>query len=178
MKPLRDYRIAHVGLKEGVHSFDFEVGNDFFEQFEDSLIQGCRAKVRVSFEKKTSFFLIQFFIDGWVDVECDRCLEPFAKEIFGDFQMIVKYADDPDKMEEDDEVMYIRREDDFIDLSQLLYEFIHICLPMQVTHPKNADGTEGCNPEILKYLTREDHPEQSESDQRWAALNKIKFDKN
>ena len=178
MKPLRDYRIAHIGLKEGVHSFTFEVDNDFFTHFEDSLITGCRANVRVTFEKKTSFFILQFFIDGWVDVACDRCLEPFSKEIFGDFQIIVKFADNPEEMEADDEVLYIKREDDFIDLSQLIYEYIHICLPMQVTHPRQADGSEGCNPDILKYLKREDQPTESESDQRWAALSKIKFDKN
>ncbi|MCS6934853.1 MAG: DUF177 domain-containing protein [Chitinophagales bacterium] len=176
MKELKEYQIPYTGLKVGIHRFEYDVDHRFFRHFEGALINECNVKVKVEFEKKETFFIIRFFVDGTVRVECDRCLEPFDKEIFGDYVLYVKFSDDPASLADDDEVMYICREDPVIDIAQAVYDYINLCIPIQVIHPKTADGHEGCNPEVLKYLRTSAHEktDDSEVDPRWAALKKLK----
>lgn len=178
VKGLREFEIPYVGLKVGVHKFDYDIDGNFFKHFEDSPIKECKVRVKLEFEKKETFFILKFFIDGTVNVECDRCLEPFDKEIFGDYTCYVKFAENPEEMDGGDEVIYISRETSIIDVSQLVYEYINLCLPMQILHPKKANGEEGCNPEVLKFLRGNnvgaEKPGVDETDPRWAALSKLK----
>lgn len=175
MKGLREFEIPYIGLKVGIHKFEYDIDGKFFKHFEESPIKECRVHVNLEFEKKETFFILRFFIDGTVNVECDRCLEPFDKSIFGDFTVYVKFTEDP-KAVTDDEVLYISRDQPYIDVSQLVYEYINLCLPMQIVHPKQENGEEGCNPEVLKYLMRANTVEEKEkkSDPRWDALKNIK----
>ena len=178
MKGLRDFEIPYIGLKVGIHEFDYDIDGKFFKHFEESPIKDCKVHVRLEFEKKETFFILKFFIDGTVNVECDRCLEPFDKAIFGDFTTYVKFAEDPKKMGDEDEVLFISRDESVIDVSQLVYEYINLCLPMQIVHPKKENGEEGCNPEVLKFLKDSNHAGENKVDEgpdpRWAALKNIK----
>lgn len=176
MKGLREFEVPYVGLKVGVHRFEYDIDGRFFKHFEEAPIKECRVHVNLEFEKKETFFILRFFVDGTVNVECDRCLEPFDKSIFGDFTTYVKFSEDPNATS-DDEVLYIPRDQAVIDVSQLVYEYINLCLPMQMVHPKNEKGEEGCNPEVIKYLRgskKSSEKEKDETDPRWAALKNIK----
>lgn len=175
MKELREYQIPYVGLKLGNHTFRYEVKDAFFKAFEGSLIEKCDVKIRLELEKKETLFILNFFIDGTVNVVCDRCSETFDKDIFGDFQCLVKFRGERDTDLEDDgdEILYINREDSHIDIAELIYDYINLSLPMYLVHPDKADGTSGCNPEILKYLNTSQAAEGTE-DPRWAALKKFK----
>ncbi len=176
MKHLRQYSISHVGLKIGIHQFHYEIDSRFFKEFEGSLIDECKVNVKLELEKKETLFILNFFIDGTVKVICDRCSEAFDKEIFGDYQCLVKYKDErnPD-LEDTDELLFIAREDAHIDVSGLIYDYINLSLPMQKIHPHKSDGKSGCNPEVLKYLRVKEVKEESE-DPRWEALKKFKSD--
>ena len=74
-----------MGLRVGVHQFEYQIDSGFFKHFEDSPISQCDVKVRLEFEKAETLFTLMFFIDGTVGTACDTCLEAFDKEIFGDF---------------------------------------------------------------------------------------------
>jgi len=177
VKGLREFEIPFVGLKVGVHHFNYEIDNTFFAHFSDSLIQECKVSVRVEFEKKETFFVLKFFVDGQVKVECDRCLYPFDKNIFGDYTCYVKFAENPEAMVDEDEVLYISREETILDISQLVYEYINLCLPMQLLGCKNPGKEPQCNQEILTRLDNNTKTNEEEPDPRWEALKKIK-DKN
>lgn len=176
MRSLREFEIPYVGLKVGVHKFEYDIDGKFFKHFEDSPIHDCKVRVKLEFEKKETFFILKFFIDGTVKVECDRCLVPFDKEIFGDFTCYIKYGENSDA-NDNDEVLYIPRDQTVIDVSQLIYEYINLCLPMQLIHPKKENGEEGCDPEVLKFIANNKaagKKENEEPDPRWAALKKLK----
>ncbi len=174
MKGLREFEIAYVGLKIGVHKYEYDVNATFFKHFEDSLITNCDVKVRLEFEKKETFFIANFFIDGSVKVECDRCLIPFDKSIFGDYTCYIKFAEEPGKMEEEPDVMYISRDETVIDLSQLVYEYVNLCLPIQKLGCEKPGEEPQCNKEVLKYLNQENKSNKGEVDPRWAALKNLK----
>jgi len=174
VKGLREFEIPYVGLKLGVHKFEFDIDANFFKHFEDSLIGDCKVRVRLEFDKKETFFIANFFIDGNVKVECDRCLIPFDKEIFGDYVCYIKFAEDPAKMNDEPDVMYIAREQTVIDVSQLVYEYVNLCLPIQKMGCEKPGQEPQCNKEVLKYLSIEDSKEKNEEDPRWAALKNLK----
>ena len=152
MKGLREFEIAYVGLKVGVHKFNYDVEGSFFKHFEDSPIQDCKVNVRLEFEKKETFFILNFFIDGSVKVECDRCLVPFDKSIFGDYPCFIKFAEDPANMNDEPEVIFISRDQTVLDVSQLVYEFINLCLPIQKMGCEKPGNEPQCNKEVLKFL--------------------------
>jgi len=174
VKGLREFEIAYVGLKVGVHKFDFDIDANFFKHFEESLIKECKVRVKLEFEKKETFFIANFFIDGTVHVECDRCLIPFEKEIFGDYVCYIKFAEDPSKMNDEPEVMYIGREQTVIDVSQLIYEYVNLCLPIQKMGCEKPGEEPQCDKEMLKHLNAGAKKETNEEDPRWAALKNLK----
>jgi uncharacterized protein len=178
VKGLREFEIPYVGLKLGIHKFEYDIDGKFFGFFRDSLITECQAKVRLEFEKKETFFVLNFFIDGWVKTECDRCLVPFDKGIFGDFTSYIKFTEDPDSVGDDDEVIFISRDDTVIDVSQLIYEYINLCMPIQKLGCEKPGEEPQCNKEVLKYIVNVDKPAEAkkdnEVDPRWAALKNLK----
>jgi uncharacterized metal-binding protein YceD (DUF177 family) len=179
VKGLREFEIPYVGLKIGVHKFDFDIDGNFFRHFEESPIHDCKVHVRLEFEKKETFFALSFFVDGWVRTECDRCLIPFNKEIFGDYNCYIKFAEDPSALGDRDEVIFISRDETIIDVSQLIYEYIILCLPMQRLGCEKPGEEPQCNKEVLKYITNAqgqggEEKKSDEIDPRWAALKNIK----
>ena len=174
MGSLREFEIPYIGLKVGVHKFEYEIDGAFFKHFEDSPISACNVHVRTEFEKKETFFVVNFFIDGKVRVECDRCIAPFDKEIFGDYTCYIKFAEDPTRMNDEPDVMYISRDENIIDISQLVYESINLCLPMQKLGCVNPGKEPQCNMEVLKYLIEKPKKENNEDDPRWDVLKKLK----
>jgi uncharacterized metal-binding protein YceD (DUF177 family) len=175
VKFLRDFQIPFVGLKMGVHHFHFDLGKSFFDHFPDSPIGECDVKVRLEFDKKETLFILNFFIDGKVSVECDRCLAPFEKEIFGDFTCYVKFSENSDALTGGDEILFISRDDSHIDVAQLIYEYVVICLPIQNIPCKQPGEDERCNLEVLKFLNKQEEQTLKEPtmDPRWEALKKL-----
>ncbi len=180
VKNLKEFQIPYVGLKIGVHRFEYQIDGQFFKHFEESIISDCNVNVKVEFEKEETLFTLKFFIDGAVRVGCDVCLEAFDKEIFGDFQCLVKFSDELAKgNNDDDEIIYILRDAPFIDISQLIYEYIVLSLPMQIVGCKEPGTDPRCNQEVIKRLKKVEGPkEDGEVDPRWSDLSKLKFDKN
>ncbi len=178
MDVLKQYRIPFTGLKSGIHHFNFEVNEDFFKQFEGATIGKSDIHVDVKFEKGDNLFVLDFSIGGLVEVECDRCAELFNQELLDEHRVYVKF-DDAAKQSgtTEDDIIYISRNDIYVDVSQLIYEFINLSLPYQKVCPDKADGTAGCNENVLKILegkTKESDNQDKEPDPRWAALKKLK----
>ena len=177
VKNLKEFLIPYVGLKLGFHRFEYLIEGSFFALFPDAPITECSVKVTLELEKKETFFLLQFFIDGKVKTACDRCLEAFHKEIFGDYQCLIKFSDELSKgTNDDDEIQYITREDDYIDIAPLIYDYIILCLPMQLLGCKEAGEEPQCNQEVLKFLKTQE-ADSDNPDPRWEGLNKLKFNR-
>ena len=174
-----DYVIRFSGLKEGNHQFKFEIGKTFFEQLDYSEVQNSALTVTVDFEKKATMLVVNFDIEGEVELMCDKCTDDFRLPIKGQEELIYKFGEG----ESNNEKILILPEHEFeIDLSHAIYELTSIVIPSKRIHP---DGE--CNQEMLEtmddYLmveeeeieTSEEPTEDEESaDPRWAALKKLK----
>jgi uncharacterized metal-binding protein YceD (DUF177 family) len=165
--------IPFEGLKEGIHEFDFNVGREFFSGFEHSIIVDADVDVFVTFEKKSSLFLLHLSINGMVNTECDRCLDDLQLEIDGEQQFVVKITEK--SLDDEDHIIAISPNEQELDLTHVIYENIHLLMPIKIAHEDVKD----CNPEIIKQLNlvndpEEDDEDDNEQDPRWDALKKIK----
>jgi len=167
------YIIPLGGLKEGHHSFDFEIGNKFFEEFEESEIKEGSLKAYVEMEKRSSHLDLMIRIAGSVMISCDRCLEMFSRAVECENRLIVKLGksisdDDPD-------ILSLPSDENELNLMQHFYEYIHLALPIKRVHPVNKDGKSTCNPDMLKKLN--EHLVNDENDvtidPRWDDLKKL-----
>lgn len=177
MSHRREYEIAFVGLKPGLHEFDYEVSDRFFEEYGTQDFRKTTAGVKLTLDKNNSFMILRFQIGGKAEVTCDRCSNELPIQLFDDFTITVKMVDEPDVMnaqEEDPDVYYISRGESHLDVKDWIYEFVNLSIPMQRTcEYENMDGP-FCNPaarELLKGLKPEEGPRENPV---WKGLEKFK----
>jgi uncharacterized metal-binding protein YceD (DUF177 family) len=177
MSNRREFEIAFVGLKPGVHEFSYTVDDRFFEEYNDQDFRNAQAVVKLMLEKSNGFMILRFEIGGRAEVTCDRCNNNLPIQLFDEFTVTVKMIDDPEVMneqEEDPDVYYISRGESHLDVKNWIYEFVNLSIPMQKTcEYENMDGPY-CNPaarEMLKNMGRE---EKAGSNPIWKGLEKFK----
>lgn len=169
---IQEYRIPHVGLKKEVHEFSYELTETFFANFENALIQKCNIQVNASFDNRQEPFILEIDLDGIIWSDCDRCTASIPVTIHATFTVYVKYTADEAMKELDEmEIIYISRDESSINLTQFLYDFVHLSIPVHVICD-NPGKTEYCDMEIIKLL--EQQQEENTTDPRWADLNKLK----
>ena len=179
-KTNRDYVIPFVGLKLGVHEFDFEVTDKFFEEFEYSIVQSGNVNVHLSLDKKETMLVGVFTLEGIVKATCDRCNDPIEVEIEGEYQMVFKFDDKPS----DDESLVIVYPEEFeIDLNNHFLELITVSLPSRTVHEEGECNEEmmglideySLNSESYEELEEEENEDdEDEIDPRWNALKGLK----
>ena len=167
---MKQFVIPFSGLKLGNHEYEFDLVDEFFENFEYSDIRQGKVTIRCLLERHERMLVFHFNIQGTVKVPCDRCLEEFDQEIDGEQRFIVKFGED--EHEETEEIIVINEKQNQVDLSQLFYEYITLMLPVKKVHGNDDKGNSLCNPEVIKKLNElaVDHPE----DPRWESLRNLK----
>lgn len=171
MKFQKEYTIDFSGLKQGVYQFDFNVGKAFFSIFENEEYNDAEFKVSLALEKQSTMMLLDFSIQGKVNVDCDRCLEPVDIEVECEEHLIVKFGEE--MYEGTDEIVILPESEHQIDVSPYIYEFIQINIPQSRKHKKSE-----CNPEVIKKLkeieVKNTKQKEAEIDPRWAQLINLK----
>jgi uncharacterized metal-binding protein YceD (DUF177 family) len=156
MSKNRDFEIAYVGLKPGLHEFNYHLQDSFFEQFATPEFSDANIKVHVTLDKKSNLFYVRFAIIGSVTALCDRCNDNFTLQLWEEADFVIKIVQDAEtaaKLNDDDpEIVHIPHSDNFIDLAERLYENVILSLPIQKLHPDNEDGNSTCNTEALNLL--------------------------
>ncbi len=170
---LKKYIIQFGGLSIGNHNFEFHVDDAFFEDFEYSEIKKGNIIVDISLEKQETMLILNFTINGNVNISCDRCTDFFDIPISTNEQLIIKFGEKD--FEETDDILVIPFTEHKVDLSQLIYEYINLSLPIKRVHPDDKQGKATCNPEIIKFM--EGLSEKESTDHRWDALKKLKTKK-
>ena len=102
-------------------------------------------------------------------------MDNFDFPIQGNYKLIVKFGDN--QFEETDEILIIPEKEHQVNISQYIYEYIHLCLPLQRIHPENEAGESECNPDVLEKLNKHKNLRNPEEpiDERWNALKNIKL---
>ncbi len=168
------FTIPAGGLKEGHHTFDFEINKRFFDIFEESEIKEGELVAVIEIEKGSAHLDIDIRISGTVRICCDRCLEMFDFPLECENRLLVKFGDSRDDI--DPEIITIPRDEYDLDLKQYFYEFIYLALPIQRIHPDDETGKSTCDPVMLQKLKEHLIEEEIKIDPRWDELKKLMND--
>jgi uncharacterized metal-binding protein YceD (DUF177 family) len=177
MRHNREFEIAWQGLKPGEHTFQYEIGDRFMREHSEAELdfRDLNAQVAVKFDKQTNFFMLHFDVDGSVTVPCDRCGDEFKLRLWDEFDLLIKLAgEDAGEMDEESDVVFIPRSETVIDISNWIYEFVMLSVPLQRIHPENTNGDTGCNPEALNLLQQLAEPEEEPKHEIWKGLEALK----
>ncbi|HQE11835.1 MAG TPA: DUF177 domain-containing protein [Flavipsychrobacter sp.] len=180
MKSNREFEIAWQGLKPGIHEFQYELNDRFIDNKQpEHDFRQLNAIVKVKFDKKNNFFLLHFDIDGTIIVPCDRCGDEFEMQLWDEFDLMIKLvAEDVVSNEDDGDAVFIPRSQTVLDLSDWIYEFLLLSIPLQKVHPEKADGASGCNSQALGLLkTLEIHEEEHLKNDIWKGLEGLQIKK-
>ena len=107
----------------GVHQFDFQLDDDFFESLEKSEILRGSVACKATLNLREEDYQLNMAVHGTVFVVCDRCLDPMALEI-----------DDEQVIESLDEMDNGQWTMDNLDLTWLAYEIVSINIPIVHCH--------------------------------------------
>ena len=139
------------GLTAGKNEFFLHAGKEFFDSFENQEIFDADLQIRVLVEKSGRYIGVDCDIEGEVTVECDRCLEMLDMPIDTQVRLTVKFGDEQvSELGQDGEreVIFVKEDEAQLDMSQIVYDYTCLALPMQRTH-----GPGRCNPDAMKYYS-------------------------
>ncbi len=179
MIQLKEYTIPFVGLKQGLHQFEYQIDNTFFEHFEYDEFNASAVKVDLEFDKKATMLELQFKGTGTVNVNCDLTNEPFDLPIENEFFLVVKFGDEYNN--ENEELLILPHGEYEVNIQQYIYELIVLGVPSKRVHPGVEDGT--LESEILEKLDELSPKEKTiennneETDPRWDKLKNLLNDK-
>ncbi len=150
MKSNRQFVIPFKGLKTGKHDFVFNINDKFFDDFEGSEITKAKVRINIDLIKMVNILELDFRLKGVVIVTCDRCLDEFEMPVEYETKLYVKFGDIAE--EQTDEVVILSYAEGELDITQYIYECIHLCLPYKRVHPNDEKGRSTCNMDMLKRL--------------------------
>ena len=146
----QDIIIPVKGLPFGESSFRFEIGEPFFQAFENSQIKDADCSVRVQVVRHQTLLEIVCQVTGFVVVECDRCLEDLTLKVDIAPRLTVGFGnvEVEENGDGDEDVLVIDRSQQELDLNQFVYDYVCLSLPLVKVHPEGK-----CNPEMLRYIS-------------------------
>lgn len=174
MEKAEEYLIPVSGMAIGQHDYHFVIDDAFFSLFEYSEVKKGRVELDLKVEREETMMTLCFSFAGEVQVPCDRCADEFFLPIEGENEFLVKTGVEQPADSDDDDVVYLPADQGTFDVSELIYEYIILSIPMHRVHPEGQ-----CNPKVMEFLNQEPSEESEEElDPRWAALQNVKLDDN
>jgi uncharacterized metal-binding protein YceD (DUF177 family) len=169
VKDSAQYTIEIYGLQNKQHFYEFISGDSFFEELEQEIIESGYFKTTLTLDKSETMLMLHFHIQGTVNVICDRSLEVFSEPIDLKERLIFKYGDHNEVLT--DEIEVIKQSSTQLNISNHIFDFIALSLPMKKLHPRFR--TDEAADEILVYSSSNiEEPEAI--DPRWSGLGKLK----
>lgn len=191
MNTEKTYSISFIGLKNGEHTFEYQIDSDFFKNYNYDDFNSIQANISVLLNKKATHLEVNFKAKGVVNVPCDVTNEDFDLPIENEFNLIVKFGEEFN--DDHDEILVIPMNEYEINLSQYIYELIVLSIPVKRVSPEAAED-EDFDEEDFDFLfedeeednemedSQEDDDTESDSDNedidpRWEKLKKLLTDK-
>ena len=124
----------------GERNYHSHAGLEFFQTFDNTEILDADVNVEALVKKLGQRKVeVNLRLSGTVTVPCDRCLEPLAVPVQAHPTEVFK----PESLAED------------WDLSQEVYDYVCLSLPLQKVHPEG-----GCNPDTVRFLGQQERADE------------------
>jgi uncharacterized protein len=142
-----DYTIDIKKLPNGKHFKEFKIDTEFFNSYGNDIIKHSDLVANVQIEKSAGWIKVDCNIVGIVVVECDRCLADLEIPLNVNFPFTVKFTSYSEEPEWQDNVVVLNNADTELDMSQVIYDYVCVNLPMQKVHREGE-----CDVDMLKKL--------------------------
>jgi uncharacterized metal-binding protein YceD (DUF177 family) len=169
-----DNFIIKLGIiNNGENYFSFKIKDQFFESciFQD--IKHVDISAYVILDKDNENISLNLKIEGKINnLACDICAEKLSIQISGETNMIVKKNDD--NLISTDEIFYVQKSENSLNLKQLIYELIIVSVPKKREHPTDNEGNRTCDKEMIALVKKYTQSQKKASDPRWGVLKNLK----
>lgn len=182
MKILDEFKLNLFSLGNKTYNYSYKINNDFFSCFEFGLVDNGDFDVKVQLTRTERLIEVLFDIKGIIKMECDKTLRPFDFKVDTHQKIIYKFANEYEELSED--LFHIPYDYQQLDLSQPIYEFISVAVPMRRIHPDLEMEEEDFDEEdsltfVYSSLDEEDDIDSEDDDDedidpRWESLKKLK----
>lgn len=152
MIDFKQFEIYFKGLGLGEHQFEYCIGKWFFEKFDYSDIRKADLNVDVTLLKETRMLTLEINCEGTVTLLCDRCLDDYEQPLDFSEELFVKFGTEPQEL--DDDILVIHENDHMLNISQLIYEYVILNLPMRRVHLE-TNGTPACDESVTSYISKD-----------------------
>ncbi len=152
----------NIPLKDatGVHVLEYDLDESYFKKIDSPEVKKGLVKAKVVVEKKTTAFELQFMLDGFVKIPCDRCLDDMDQPIQYKDKLMVKLGD---RFSEENEVVIVPESEGAINVAWFLYEFIVLSIPIKHVHaPGECNKTMASK--LKKHVVRQSDDSSNDSD--------------
>ena len=163
------FTLPLAGLPFGHTDYQYVINDSFFEDRDYSEVKKGVVNLHLGVEKMETMFVLEMKFEGKVVLQCDRCGDDYEQAIANSAEIYLKYG--AEKGDEDQDVIIITKNDSEFDLSDLIYEYIILSLPIHRTH----DDESLCNQEVLAKLhnfSRAEAATEDDEDNPWKQMMK------
>ena len=151
-----------------------EVDASFFDSFPFSEISKAEGKLNVLLDKLGNGMDCHVNFQGHCTIPCDRCLADLELTLTFQERLVVQLGPQTD-LESD--IWTLGPELHELNLSQPVFEWIHLSLPFRRVHPDIQD----CDPAMVNHLDKSSRDSEKGNDDksdaidpRWNALKDLK----
>ena len=170
---LKSFEINLARLENGTHDFQFELVPDFFETFENNLVEEGFGKASLVMDKSESMMALNFTIEVDVLMICDVSLESYRESLTCQKKHIVKFGLTNEELS--DEISTIDMGMQILNVSGYIYEFVSLEIPMKKVHPAIRDQERADLVYKDEVHSLNDQEQENTIDPRWEELKKIKL---
>lgn len=171
-KEENNYTIPLASLPFGHSGYQYVIDDSFFSVRDYSEVKMGRINLNLDVEKLETMFILTLKFEGKVVLQCDRCGDDYEQKIESSAEIFLKYG--VGCSDEDEDVIIITKNDSDFNLSDLIYEYIILSLPIHRTH----DDESLCNQEALEklqsYSSDEEEVEKNDNPEWIEMMKKLK----
>lgn len=169
---MQDYNINLNSITKESKVYSFIVRDDFFKAFESSEVKTVNIDIVINAKKEYKKYILNIKLTGIIkNLLCDLCAEELNIPVKNTTTIILQES--KEKLESNDEIIYIQPHQNTINLKSLFFEIITLSIPNKRIHIKDKKGNSECNNDMLKLIEKYMQKEEG-YDERWQKLNKIK----
>lgn len=141
--------ISLNGLKPSENIFELRLGKEFFAKFENDDVLDADLSLEITADKEPGVVDFDCRIEGTITVPCDRCLSPVAMPVHAEALLRLRLHGSQSSIEDPFEEVFLPEGTDELDLSQEIYDYSLLALPLQRFHKEGE-----CDSVALDYLSQ------------------------
>jgi len=169
---MNDFTVNLELINAGKKSFSFEINDQFFEEYTFSDVEHANISAVAQLDKDGNNISLNLTINGEINqLACDICTEELSIRISAEMNLLIKKTNDD--LVCTDEILYIKKNENKLDLKHLIFELIVLNVPQKRQHSLDKDGNSNCNKEMVDLVNKYTEIEENTSDPRWDALKKL-----